>query len=94
MLGAVVGLLPVMGWNAGSYQSCLFTRVMDYNYLVFLYFATIVFPGLLMAVFYIRIYIVVVKQVRFSAAARRNRLTWRGRQPAIHRSKTVHSIHK
>ena len=63
MLGAVVGLLPVMGWNAGSYEFCLFTRVMDYNYLVFLYFATIVFPGLVMAVFYIRIYIVVVKQV-------------------------------
>ncbi|XP_043196892.1 adenosine receptor A2b-like [Amphibalanus amphitrite] len=64
VLGAVVGLLPVMGWNAGPYPSCLFTRVMDYDYLVFLYFATIVFPGLVMAVFYIRIYIVVVKQVR------------------------------
>ncbi|XP_037090841.1 adenosine receptor A2b-like [Pollicipes pollicipes] len=64
VLGAVVGLLPVMGWNAGPYPFCIFTRVMDYNYLVFLYFATIVFPGLLMAIFYIRIYIVVVKQVR------------------------------
>ncbi|XP_012262984.2 adenosine receptor A2b-like [Athalia rosae] len=64
--GTSVGFLPLMGWNAGkkSDEKCLFTEVMDYNYLVFLYFATIVFPALLIAAFYSHIYRVVVKQLQ------------------------------
>lgn len=36
---------------------------MNYNFLMFLYFVTIVLPALVMAFFYIRIYIVVVQQL-------------------------------
>lgn len=64
--GTLVGFLPLLGWNAGkkSNEKCIFTEVMDYDYLVFLYFATIIFPALLIAAFYAHIYRVVVKQVR------------------------------
>jgi adenosine receptor A2a len=41
----------------------MFTKVMDYDYLVFLYFATIIFPALLIAAFYAHIYRVILKQV-------------------------------
>ncbi|KAI5721404.1 hypothetical protein M8J77_020387 [Diaphorina citri] len=66
VLGGVVGFLPLMGWHAPptSPQLCLFTKVMDYNYLVFLYFATIVFPALLLAAFYAHIYTVVLNQFK------------------------------
>lgn len=68
--GSIVGFLPLFGWNAGFKDShleqCLFTKVMDYNYLVFLYFATIIFPALVMAAFYAHIYTVVLKQVCLS----------------------------
>ncbi|XP_076674251.1 adenosine receptor A2b isoform X2 [Andrena cerasifolii] len=62
--GTLVGFLPLLGWNAGkkSNEKCIFTEVMDYDYLVFLYFATIIFPALLIAAFYAHIYRVVVKQ--------------------------------
>lgn len=36
---------------------------MDYNYLVFLYFTTIVGPALLLAAFYSHIYNIILKQV-------------------------------
>lgn len=36
---------------------------MDYNYLVFLYFTTIITPALILAVFYGLIYRVILKQV-------------------------------
>ncbi|KZC09710.1 PREDICTED: adenosine receptor A2b-like [Dufourea novaeangliae] len=64
--GTLVGFLPLFGWNAGkkSNEKCIFTEVMDYNYLVFLYFATIIFPALLIAAFYAHIYRVVVKQLQ------------------------------
>ncbi|XP_034182717.1 adenosine receptor A2b [Osmia lignaria lignaria] len=64
--GTLVGFLPLFGWNAGerSNQKCIFTEVMDYDYLVFLYFATIIFPALLIAAFYAHIYRVVVKQLQ------------------------------
>lgn len=63
--GTLVGFLPLFGWNAGetSDHRCIFTKVMDYDYLVFLYFATIIFPALLIAAFYAHIYRVIVKQV-------------------------------
>lgn len=62
--GTLVGFLPLFGWNAGEKDDhrCIFTNVMDYDYLVFLYFATIIFPALLIAAFYAHIYRVIVKQ--------------------------------
>ncbi|XP_020299399.1 adenosine receptor A2b isoform X2 [Pseudomyrmex gracilis] len=62
--GTLVGFLPLFGWNVGetSDHRCIFTKVMDYDYLVFLYFATIIFPALLIAAFYAHIYRVIVKQ--------------------------------
>ncbi|XP_076364658.1 adenosine receptor A1-like [Tachypleus tridentatus] len=66
VLGIIVGFLPFFGWNSGPVASgkCYFVKVMDYNFLVFLYFATIVYPSVLMALFYGRIYHVVLKQLR------------------------------
>lgn len=63
--GAGVGLLPLFGWHKGTHSTpgCYFVDVMDYNYLLFLYFATIVTPSVLLAAFYAHIYRVVVKQV-------------------------------
>ncbi|KAI5632088.1 7 transmembrane receptor (rhodopsin family) domain-containing protein [Phthorimaea operculella] len=46
--GAFVGLLPLFGWHAAvgeTLPGCYFVEVMDYNYLLFLYFATIVTPS-------------------------------------------------
>ncbi|EDW14350.1 uncharacterized protein LOC6572783 isoform X2 [Drosophila mojavensis] len=66
LAGAIVGFLPLFGWHADvpHDQTCLFVEVMDYNYLVFLYFATIITPALLMLAFYTHIYRVIIKQVR------------------------------
>ena len=55
LVGAIIGFLPLFGWYnhqgwEGNY--CIFVKIIDYNYLVFLYFATIIFPSLLMACFY------------------------------------------
>lgn len=63
--GACVGFLPLMGWNVGveNFRQCWFTCVMDYDYLVFLYVATIIFPALVLAGFYAHIYTVVRRQV-------------------------------
>lgn len=63
--GSIVGLLPLFGWHADvdPEVGCYFVEVMDYNYLVFLYFATIVTPSVLLTAFYAHIYRVVVKQV-------------------------------
>ncbi|XP_049788572.1 adenosine receptor A2a [Schistocerca nitens] len=63
--GLVVGLLPVLGWHQGAGQDarCVFDEIMDHGYLVFVYFATIVAPVLLLAFFYAHIYQVVRKQV-------------------------------
>lgn len=64
--GSIVGFLPLFGWHAGvsENQECLFVKVMDYNYLVFLYFATIITPAIILAAFYAHIYRVIVKQVK------------------------------
>lgn len=65
LLGTIVGLLPLFGWNNGPHKEglCFFIPVMDYDFLVLIYFATIVYPALLMAFCYGRIYTVVLKQV-------------------------------
>ncbi|XP_034231610.1 adenosine receptor A2a [Thrips palmi] len=64
--GTLVGFLPLLGWHrpGAEREECYFTRVMDYNYLVFLYFFTIIFPALILAAFYAHIYQVVLKQLR------------------------------
>ncbi|XP_011213832.2 uncharacterized protein LOC105233440 [Bactrocera dorsalis] len=66
--GTIVGFLPLFGWHVKpeneADMTCHFVKVMDYNYLVFLYFATIITPALLMLAFYTHIYRVIVKQVR------------------------------
>ncbi|ODM95608.1 Adenosine receptor A2a, partial [Orchesella cincta] len=68
--GAIIGFLPLFGWyNREGWERdppgyCFFTDVMDYSYLVFLYFATIVFPALLMIGFYGYIYHVVLIKIR------------------------------
>ena len=65
--GSLVGFLPLLGWHrsdASQAKKCFFTQVMDYNYLVFLYFFTIVFPAVLLVAFYAHIYTVVLAQVR------------------------------
>ncbi|XP_015116610.1 adenosine receptor A2b [Diachasma alloeum] len=65
--GTLVGFLPLLGWNSGikkTDEKCIFVEVMDYNYLVFLYFATIIFPAFLIAAFYAHIYRVVIQQLQ------------------------------
>ncbi|KAF5298069.1 hypothetical protein FQA39_LY11837 [Lamprigera yunnana] len=64
--GGFIGFLPLMGWHlevTGDFQ-CFFLKVMDPNYLVFLYFATIITPSILLAASYAHIYRVVLRQVR------------------------------
>ncbi|KAH9404001.1 G-protein coupled receptor [Tyrophagus putrescentiae] len=65
ILGSAIGFLPLFGWNNGHLASdeCFFIPIMNYDFLMFLYFVTIVLPAIIMAFFYIRIYIVVVQQL-------------------------------
>eukprot|EP00102_Acyrthosiphon_pisum_P025371 XP_016662581.1 PREDICTED: adenosine receptor A2a-like isoform X2 [Acyrthosiphon pisum] len=66
-MGLLIGFLPLMGWRAAkgpTLDACEFSRVMDYNYLVFLYLATIILPALFMATSYAHIYTVVIKQIK------------------------------
>ena len=55
----VIGLLPAAGWHAGEPRQprCFFMEVMDFRYLAFVYFATIVAPTLFMAVVYVVIFL-------------------------------------
>ncbi|XP_038104275.1 probable glycoprotein hormone G-protein coupled receptor [Culex quinquefasciatus] len=65
LAGSIIGFLPLFGWHEKpQIDTCLFTKVMDYDYLVFLYFATIITPALIMLGFYAHIYRVIVKQLR------------------------------
>lgn len=71
--GTIIGFLPLMGWHQPRPKTekdgreeepcCFFLKVMDYNYLVFLYFGTIITPATVLMAFYAHIYRVVVKQV-------------------------------
>jgi adenosine receptor A2a len=62
--GSIIGFLPLFGWhNDSGSEECYFTEKMDYNYLVFLYFTTIITPSLILAVFYGMIYRVILNQV-------------------------------
>lgn len=65
-LGGVVGFLPLFGWHSAKSdeQACYFVEIMDYNYLVFLYVATIILPALVLLCFYVHIYTVIIRQVR------------------------------
>jgi adenosine receptor A2a len=64
-LATAIGLLPVAGWNQGPPEQprCFFMEVMDFRYLTFIYFATIVAPVLFMAFVYAVIYSAVRRQV-------------------------------
>ncbi|XP_046681060.1 adenosine receptor A2a [Homalodisca vitripennis] len=64
--GGIVGFLPLFGWNnvQGEISSCFFEEVMSPQFLVFLYFATIIGPATVMAAFYTHIYTVVLKQLK------------------------------
>ncbi|XP_065075059.1 uncharacterized protein AdoR isoform X2 [Ochlerotatus camptorhynchus] len=65
LAGSIIGFLPLFGWHeTPQVDTCLFIKVMDYDYLVFLYFATIITPALIMLAFYAHIYRVIVKQLR------------------------------
>lgn len=65
VLGTLIGLMPLMGWHGEkpAEPRCIFMEVMDFQYLMFLYFGTMILPTLLMVYFYIRIYFVTNKQV-------------------------------
>lgn len=65
-LGGFVGFLPLLGWHSAESdeQACFFVEVMDYNYLVFLYIATIIIPAMVLLGFYVHIYTVIIRQVR------------------------------
>ncbi|EAT35886.2 AAEL011970-PA, partial [Aedes aegypti] len=65
LAGSIIGFLPLFGWHeTPQVDTCLFLKVMDYDYLVFLYFSTIITPALIMLAFYAHIYRVIIKQLR------------------------------
>ncbi|XP_059609523.1 5-hydroxytryptamine receptor 1B [Phlebotomus argentipes] len=64
--GSIVGFLPLFGWHQDQpvETACLFEGVMSYDYLVFLYFGTIITPAIILVGFYAHIYRVILKQLR------------------------------
>ncbi|CAO1411003.1 unnamed protein product [Diamesa tonsa] len=69
IFGIVIGFLPLFGWHKEVTEGCLFVEIMDYNYLVFLYFTTIITPALILAIFYGLIYKVILKQINKTSSA-------------------------
>jgi hypothetical protein len=47
-----------------DHPPCYFTRMVSYSYLAFMYFFAILIPGVMMAYFYIHIFVVVYKKVQ------------------------------
>ncbi|ETN65636.1 Adenosine receptor [Anopheles darlingi] len=63
LIGSIIGFLPLFGWHEEPDEdTCLFVKVMDYDYLVFLYLFTIIIPAVLLLAFYIHIYRVIIRQ--------------------------------
>uniref|UniRef100_A0A182QSG8 G-protein coupled receptors family 1 profile domain-containing protein n=1 Tax=Anopheles farauti TaxID=69004 RepID=A0A182QSG8_9DIPT len=63
LAGSIIGFLPLFGWHEDPTEdACLFVKVMNYDYLVFLYLVTIIIPAVLLLAFYIHIYRVIVRQ--------------------------------
>ncbi|XP_049290492.1 adenosine receptor A2b [Anopheles funestus] len=63
LVGSIIGFLPLFGWHEDPTEdACLFVKVMNYDYLVFLYLVTIIIPAVLLLAFYMHIYRVIVKQ--------------------------------
>uniref|UniRef100_A0A182MQF0 G-protein coupled receptors family 1 profile domain-containing protein n=1 Tax=Anopheles culicifacies TaxID=139723 RepID=A0A182MQF0_9DIPT len=63
LAGFIIGFLPLFGWHEDPTEdACLFVKVMNYDYLVFLYLVTIIIPAVLLLAFYMHIYRVIVKQ--------------------------------
>ncbi|CAO1413354.1 unnamed protein product [Diamesa serratosioi] len=69
IFGIVIGFLPLFGWHKEVTEGCLFVEIMDYNYLVFLYFTTIITPALILAIFYGLIYKVILKQINKTSSS-------------------------
>lgn len=92
MLGSIIGFLPLLGWNEGPTESgkCLFIPIIDYNFLVFMYFGTTIYPGVLMAYFYSRIYCVVIEQMRKSSNC--NILSGSFKNPAVNQQININSM--
>ena len=68
ILASIIGLLPAAGWHRcrPSQPRCFFMEVMDFRYLTFVYFATIVCPVLFIAFVYALIFRAVRTQVSLS----------------------------
>lgn len=67
VLGIVLGLVPMMGWNNGwnDNHTCGFVLVIDLEqHVYFTFFGTIVLPLFLMLLIYISIFVEVVKSSR------------------------------
>lgn len=67
IVGALIGFAPLFGWWGEELPDgkCYFIPLMAHSFLVFLYFVTIILPALMMAFFYARIYLVVMKQLSY-----------------------------
>ncbi len=71
MLGIIVGLVPLFGWNLGwnELNLCNFVWIIDFNYRVyFTYFGFILTPLFIMLIIYIYIFTIVRKQARVIAS--------------------------
>ena len=67
-MAAIVGFLPVMGWNKGypSTPGCFFMQIIDMNYMMFNAIVVIYIPLFVMVVLYGFIYRAVREQVSLS----------------------------
>ncbi|GFO18067.1 adenosine receptor a1-like [Plakobranchus ocellatus] len=75
VLGTVLGLVPMYGWNSGNKQleSCQFTAVITYEYMVyFQFFGLVLLPLFLMLCVYIYILFIVRHHTRQSNALLRH----------------------
>ncbi|XP_059138561.1 alpha-1D adrenergic receptor-like [Physella acuta] len=73
ILGFLLGLVPLYGWNAGyaPIQKCEFTKVITYEYLVyFQFFGLVLLPLFIMLCIYIYILIIVRRHMRQTTAIR------------------------
>ena len=74
LIGVVFGLVPMYGWNSGNREldSCQFTAVISYQYMVyFQFFGLVLVPLSLMLAIYIYILIIVRRHTRQTNALHR-----------------------
>ncbi|GFR67740.1 adenosine receptor A1-like [Elysia marginata] len=75
LLGTLLGLVPLYGWNSGNkdIESCQFTAVITYEYMVyFQFFGLVLVPLSLMLSIYIYIFIIVRRHSRQTHALHRH----------------------